>query len=85
MMEDLPLDTNHPAVRDYLALIRHVSGCSPRKEYTGLIRPSPTVDYSGMQVAGLDAAQSASKHNSGASMQYCCHPWDSYVECLIIC
>jgi hypothetical protein len=38
MMEDLPLDTNHPAVRDYLALIRHVSGCSPSTEQTELIR-----------------------------------------------
>ena len=38
MMEDLPLDTNHPAVRDYLALIRHVSGCSPSTvEQTGRI------------------------------------------------
>jgi len=36
MMEDLPLDANNPAVRDYLALIRHVSGYLPRAEHTGL-------------------------------------------------
>ena len=46
MMEDLPLDINHPAVRDYLALIRHVPGCSPSTvEQTGLTGPSTTADY----------------------------------------
>ena len=35
MMEDLPLDTNHPAVRDYLALIRHVPGLILTEDGTG--------------------------------------------------
>ena len=44
MMEDLPLDTNNPRVRDYLALIRHVSGRSPKPEWSGLTKP-PCAEY----------------------------------------
>ena len=35
-MEELPLDTNNPVVRDYLALIRHVPGPSREMEQTRL-------------------------------------------------
>jgi hypothetical protein len=64
MMEDLPLDTNNPRVRDYLALIRHVSGRSQKLEWSGLTKPP----MCGIQVASLDAPQSVGEHYSGAGM-----------------
>jgi len=85
MMEGLPLDTNNPAVRDYLALIRHVSGCSLRMEQTKLTRqPSTRVGYSGTQVAGLDSPQSAGEHHHGAGLHHCRYSGDSYVDCLTV-
>ena len=67
-MEDPPLDTNNPAVRDYLALIRHVLGQSQRLGRTGLIRSSARTDRSGIQVTGLNTPQSTGEHHGGVGM-----------------
>ena len=65
MMEDLPLDTSNPAVRDYLALIRHVFGSSPGYSKPDSLGP---VESPGIQVAGVDTPKSAGEYHGGPRM-----------------
>ena len=69
MMEELPLDVNNPAVRDYLALIRHVPCRSLRMERAQLTRRLHTRPiFPGTQITSLDAPQPVGKYHGGAGV-----------------
>lgn len=56
MMEDLPIDTSHPALREYLALVRCVC--------TTFMIDAEFTDREGYQTAGTDASVAPHQHSN---------------------
>ncbi len=71
MMEDLPIDTSHPAVREYLALIRCVS--------TTFVIDADFSDRHDPQTAGAYASVAVDKHSDFDGLYVRTRPEHRYV------